>query len=68
MFGCSAKIEELRRVHIQEIKQLKTENERLEERIRELEEPTYIEDTKREEFLATLLESYASGNKFLKKE
>ena len=65
MFGNSKKIEELEKKHKQEIEALKLENQSLQSRISELEVVDEVVDTKRDEFVNTLLESYNNGNNFL---
>ncbi|MEA3228021.1 MAG: methyl-accepting chemotaxis protein [Campylobacterota bacterium] len=67
MFGCSAKIDELKRAHQREIEQLKQENENFKERISELETPVKVEDNKQKELIALLLRSYENANTFLRK-
>jgi len=67
MFGCSSKIDELKKVHEKEINQLKSENEKLQQRIQELETPVYVEDTKQDQLITTLLDNYEKGSRFLYK-
>ena len=67
MFGCSSKIEELKKRHQLKVDELIAENNILKERIQELEKPAYVEDTKKDEFVSTLLESYNNGTSFLQK-
>ncbi len=67
MFGCSAKIKELKSLHQREIDRLKSENERLEEEIQELRKPPVVEGINREELIEILLKSYDTNNVFLKK-
>ena len=50
MFGCSSKIEELKKRHQLKVDELIAENNILKERIQELEKPAYVEDTKKDEF------------------
>ena len=67
MFGCSAKIKELKSLHQREIDRLKSENERLEEEIQELRKPPVVKGINREELIEILLKSYDTNNVFLKK-
>ena len=67
MFGCSAKIEELERRHKSELEALNSENDELRARIEQLQMPKEEIDTKKDEFVKVLLESYENGNQFLQK-
>jgi len=65
MFGCGEKISKLESKHKIEIEDLELQNEELREQISQLELPVEVVDTKKDEFVQTLLMSYESGNKFL---
>ena len=67
MFGNAAKIKELENKYKRELEQLQSENDRLKDRILELEIVPEIVDTKKDEIVNTLLESYENGNQFLQK-
>jgi len=67
MFGCSAKIEQLESKHKVELEMLNSENSELRDRIAELEMPREVIDTKKDEFVKTMLSSYENGNQFLQK-
>nr|WP_275850652.1 methyl-accepting chemotaxis protein [Sulfurimonas sp. SAG-AH-194-C20] len=66
MFGNKAKLEELQNTHKQEMQVLKDENQQLLQKINELETPAFVEDTKQDELITLLLNSYEDGNAFLK--
>ena len=65
MFGCSDKINKLESKHKLEIEKLELENNELRVRIAQLEAPVQVVDTKKDEFVQTLLKSYDNGNRFL---
>lgn len=67
MFNNTKKIEELKETHRKEIAILKKEIEKLEIENSALKEPIHTVDTKKNEFLDSLLKSYENGNIFLKK-
>lgn len=67
MFGCSAKINELKSQHKIEIETLIRESDKLRNKISDLERPSEVVDTKKDEFVETLLDSYDKGNQFLQK-
>jgi len=69
MFGCSAKIEQLKREYQQEIDTLKEENNQLKDRIYDLQNKTEAQDVHQEkipkELMNLLLSSYEDGTQFL---
>jgi len=67
MFGCKSKLEELKEQHRVEISQLKEKIQAQESQIKELQEPSFVEDNKKDELVQTLLNSYENGNKFLQR-
>ncbi|MEA2099884.1 MAG: methyl-accepting chemotaxis protein [Campylobacterota bacterium] len=67
MFGNSKKLEDLSRQHKIEVDAYKNDIQRLEAEIAELKKPTYQVDTKKDEFVDVLLQSYEDGNAFLQK-
>jgi hypothetical protein len=67
MFGCKNKIKTLQNKHEQELQLLKDENQELLNRISDLESPVYVEDTKEQELITSLLNSYDDGTTFLLK-
>ena len=67
MFGSNKKFEALTQEHEREIASYKNEIAALKEEIATLKVPAYVKDTKKDDFVETLLNSYGNGNKFLQK-
>jgi len=67
MFGCTKKIETLEQAHKQEVSLLKDEIATLKAQIASFEKTPVQEETKQEELIKTLLNSYEDSNEFLKK-
>ncbi len=67
MFGNKQKIMEIERKHALELEALKAENAELQAEIEMLRRPVETVDTKKDEYVSTLLQSYADGNAFLEK-
>lgn len=65
MFGSKEKVEELKKQHQEELASKDQEIELLKQRIAQLETPVEVEDTKTDELVDVLLESYENGNSFL---
>ncbi|QSZ40991.1 chemotaxis protein [Sulfurimonas aquatica] len=68
MFGTSKKIDELKAQHQQEVNALKAQINELEMQVLQLETPVSKPvDTKKDEFVTSMLKSYEDGNTFLQK-
>lgn len=66
MFGCSNKLKKAEQEHNAIVASLQAENDDLRAQIARLESPAeQIIDTKKDEFVDTLLDSYQNGNNFL---
>lgn len=67
MFGSKAKLQDLQKKHQAEIESYQNQIEDLNKRIAELEKPVEVEDTKTDEIVESLLDSYQNGSRFLQK-
>ncbi len=67
MFGNKQKLIELERKHTLELEALQAKNDELQAEIEMLRKPVETVDTKKDEYVSTLLQSYEDGNAFLEK-